>query len=80
MERPVAMTQPETVAVRVDDVRRILHHYNNLAAQLLTKSELALLSGDAALREDALRRVGDISEQLGRHTREARTLLLGEQA
>jgi len=72
------MTAPPTVTVQVDDLRRVLHHYNNLAAQLLTKSELALLTDEPAAREEALRRIGEISEALGRHTREARALFLGD--
>ncbi len=72
------MAMTETVTVRTEDVRRILHAYNNYAALLLTKSEMALLSSDPQVREEALRRIGEVSEQIGAHTREARRRLLGE--
>lgn len=72
------MTGPEEVSVRVEHLRRLLHDVNNAAASVLTKSELALMTSDPAQREAALRRIGELAEELGAYARSARNDLLGD--
>ncbi len=72
------MSEHDVVEVRVAELRRILHRYNNLNARILTRAEVALLSSDAAEHAAALRQICAAAEDLAEFTRATQRRLLGE--
>lgn len=71
------MSEGELVSVDSAELRRILHHYNNLTARILTRAEVALLDGDPAEHVAALQAIVDGAVALGEFTQESRASLLG---
>ena len=71
------MSDGDLVSVESADLRRILHHYNNLTARILTRAEVALLDGDPDEHVAALQAICDAAVALGEFTKESRTKLLG---
>ena len=70
------MTEDELVQVPAQELRRILHRYNNLTARIMTRAEVALMEDDPAEHVEALRRICDSAEDLASFTRATRELLL----
>ena len=71
------MTDAERVTVESDELRRILHHYNNLTSRILTRAEVALLDGSAEEQAAALEAIVRHALDLGEFTKATRANLLG---
>ena len=72
------MPDAAKVTIATAKLRRILHHYNNLTARILTRAEVALLEGDAAQHAAALEAICQAALDLGDYTKQIRAELLGD--
>ena len=71
------MSDGERVTVESAELRRVLHHYNNLTARILTRAEVALLEGEPAEYVAALEAICEAAVALGEFTKQTRNALLG---
>lgn len=71
------MSEADEVTIPTAELRRILHHYNNLTARVLTRAEVALLEPDPAEHVAALEAICESAIAIGAFTRETRARLLG---
>jgi len=72
------MSEDEHVTLPAEDLRRILHRYNNLTARVMTRAEVALMEDDPAAHIEALNRICESAEELAKFTRATREQLLGD--
>ncbi len=73
------MSDRDLVELERARLRQLFHGYNNLAARILTRSEVALLDDDAEDWRATLEAVCKDAIDLAQFTRDARAELLGTQ-
>ena len=73
------MTEDREVRIAEAELRRILHHYNNLISRVLTRAEVALLEHEPGGAVAALEAIVKSALELGAFTQATREALLPDQ-
>ena len=72
------MSDGDDVRIAAAELRRVLHHYNNLTSRILTRAEVALLDGEPAEQVAALESIVQAALDLGEFTKATRAQFLGD--